>query len=51
MLKGSLLRNQRFDLAEIQLVRDFMHVLITCKFKKDQIKSNRENVETSFSLL
>ena len=28
-----------------------MHVLVTCKYKKDRIKSNREKVETSFSLL
>ena len=26
-----------------------MHVLFTCKYKKDQIKNNREKVETSFS--
>ena len=32
-------------------IRDFMHVLVTCKYKKDQIKNNRENVETSFSPL
>ena len=32
-----------------ELVRDFMHVLVTCKYKKDQIKNNREKVETSFS--
>ena len=25
-----------------------MHVLITCKFKNDRIKNNREKVETSF---
>ena len=24
-----------------QLIRDFMHVLVTCKYKKDQIKNNR----------
>ena len=30
-------------------VRDFMHVLITCKYKKDRIKNKREKVETSFS--
>ena len=24
-----------------------MHVFVTCKFKEDQINSNRENVETS----
>ena len=29
-------------------VRDLMHVLITCKYKKDRIKSNREKVETPF---
>ena len=28
-----------------------MHVLITCEYKKDQIKNNREKVETSFSTL
>ena len=32
-----------------ELVRDFMHVLVTCKYKKDQIKNNWEKVETSFS--
>ena len=26
-----------------------MHVLVTCKYKKDRIKNNREKVETSFS--
>ena len=25
-----------------------MHVLVTCKYKKDLIKNNREKVETSF---
>ena len=34
-----------------ELVRDFMHVLVTCKYEKDRIKSNREKVETSFSPL
>ena len=28
-----------------------MHVLVTCKYKKDRIKSNREKVETPFSPL
>ena len=36
---------------KFELVWDFMHVLITCKYKKDQIKSNREKVETPFSPL
>ena len=36
---------------KFELVRDFMHGLITCKYKKDQIKTNREKVETSFSPL
>ena len=31
------------------LVRDFMHALVTCKYKKDRIKNNQEKVETSFS--
>ena len=36
---------------KFELVRDFMHVLITCKYKNDWIKNNREKVETSFSPL
>ena len=31
-----------------ELIRYFMHVLVTCKYKKDQIKNNREKVDTSF---
>ena len=27
---------------KFELVRDFMHVLVTCKYEKDRIKSNRE---------
>ena len=34
---------------KFELVRDFMHVLVTCKYKKDRIKSNRERLETPFS--
>ena len=34
---------------KFELVRDFMHILITCKYKHDRIKSNREKVETLFS--
>ena len=34
-----------------EFIRDFMHVLVTCKFKKDWIKNNREKVEKSFSPL
>ena len=26
-----------------------MHALVTCKYKKDGIKNNREKVETTFS--
>ena len=37
--------------SKFELVRDFMHVLVTCKYKKDWIKNNREKVETSFSPL
>ena len=36
---------------KFEFVRDFMHVLVTCKYKKDQIKNNREKVETPFSPL
>ena len=36
---------------KFELVKDIMHVLVTCKYKKDQIKNNREKVETSFSPL
>ena len=36
---------------KIKLVQDFMHVLVTCKYKKDRLKNNREKVDTSFSPL
>ena len=36
---------------KFEVVRDFMSVLVTCKYKKDRIKNNREKVETSFSPL
>ena len=36
---------------KFELIQDFMHVLVTCKYKKDRIKSNREKVETPFSPL
>ena len=36
---------------KFELVRDVMHVLVTCKYKKDRIKNNREKVKTSFSPL
>ena len=36
--------------SKFELVRDFKHVLFTCKYKKDQIKNNREK-EISFSPL
>ena len=36
---------------KFKFVRDFMHVLITCKYKKNRIKNNREKVDTSFSPL
>ena len=47
-LKGNFLLSQWSNLAKI---RDFMHVLLPSKYKKDQIKSNGEKVKTSFSLL
>ena len=39
------------SLWKFKLFRDFRHVLVTCKYKKDLIKNNRPNVETSFSPL
>ena len=36
---------------KFELVWDFMHSLVTCKYKKDRDKNNREKVETSFSPL
>ena len=33
---------------KFKLVRDFLHILVTCKYKKDQIKRNREKVEKPF---
>ena len=33
---------------QFELFRDFMHVLVTCKYKKDRIKNNRVKMETSF---
>ena len=32
---------------KVKLLRDFMHVLVTCKYKKYWSKNNREKVETS----
>ena len=37
--------------SKFDFIRDFMYVLVTCKYKKDRIKNNREKVETSFSPL
>ena len=36
---------------KFELVRGFRHVLVTCKYIKDRVKSNREKVETPFSPL
>ena len=32
----------------LELIQALMHVLITCKYEKDQMKNSRENVMTSF---
>ena len=32
---------------KFDLIQDIKHVLVTCKFKKDRINSNREKVEKS----
>ena len=34
---------------KFELVRALMHVIIACKYEKDQIKNSREKVETLFS--
>ena len=34
-----------------ELIQASMHVLIACKYEKDQMKNSRENVMTSFSPL
>ena len=41
-LNGSQLRSQWSIWPEFELVRDFMHILNTGKYKKDWIKNNRE---------
>ena len=35
----------------LELIQALLHVLITCKYEKDQIKNSGENVMTSFSPL
>ena len=37
--------------SEIKLVRDFMPVLLSCKFDENRIKMEGVSVETSFSLI
>ena len=34
---------------KFELVRALMHVIIACKYEKDQMKNSREKVETPFS--
>ena len=34
-----------------ELIQAFMHVLIACKYEKDQMKNSKANVMTSFSPL
>ena len=36
---------------KFELVRDFMHVLLTCKYKKDRIKQLRKSGDTIFSII
>ena len=38
-------------LTNFELIQAFMHVLIACKYEKDQMKNSGENVMTSFSQL
>ena len=44
-------RNQWSALPNFELIQAFMHVLIACKYEKDQMKNSGENVMTSFSPL
>ena len=48
---GNFLDAQGPIWPKFELVRDFMHVLVTCKYKKDLNKNNQEKVATSFSPL
>ena len=36
---------------KFEFIQAFMHVLIACKYEKDPMKNNGENVMTSFSPL
>ena len=36
---------------KFELVQALMHVIIACKYEKDQMKNSREKVETPFSPL
>ena len=49
--KGNFFDAQGQLTPKFELMQDLMHVLVTCKYKKDLIKSNQEKVETSFSSL
>ena len=33
---------------KLELVRALMHVIVTCKYEKEQMKNSREKVETPF---
>ena len=37
--------------SNFELMQAFMHVIIACKYEKDQMKNSGENVMTSFSPL
>ena len=51
MLKAANSEDSDPILPKFELVRDFMHVLVSCKYKKDRIKNKREKVEASFTPL
>ena len=56
---GKIFRRSRTANSEVsgliwpkfELLHDFMHVLVTCKYKKDRIKSDPKKVATPFSPL
>ena len=48
---GIFRRSMAADRPKFEPVRDFMHVFVTCKYKKDRIKNNRKKFAVSISPL
>ena len=47
----SLVSSQIWPKFEINQALNLKHVLITCKYQKDQIKNNQEKVDTIFPII